>query len=192
MNKTITTIVVAALLAVTMIGIRHIDKLNDGIELKQIQLQDNSAKLKILDQKYKDLNTELDRTGSDKAKVEQQLQDLQKERDALQAQLQAKLNAKQSDIASRAVNTVTATAVASAATCGDDQYMAYIYQHESGCRTTAVNSIGCRGIGQACPGDKLPCGADFACQDAWFRNYAVQRYGSTYSAYQFWLNNHWW
>ena len=77
--------------------------------------------------------------------------------------------------------------------CGDNVYKQYIYQKESGCRTNAINSIGCRGIGQACPGSKLPCSnSDFACQDAWFSNYAIQRYGSWEKAYNFWLRNHWW
>lgn len=82
--------------------------------------------------------------------------------------------------------------VPEAPNCGTDPYMAFIYSHESGCRTTAVNSIGCRGLGQACPGSKLPCGADWACQDAWFKNYALQRYGSFLAAYNFWLAHRWW
>lgn len=77
--------------------------------------------------------------------------------------------------------------------CGDNIYKQYIYQHESGCRTDAVNSIGCAGLGQACPGSKLPCSlSDWACQDNYFSNYAIQRYGSWANAYAFWLNNHWW
>jgi len=100
-------------LAITMIGVRHIDSLNDGIQFKKIELQDNSAKLKLLDQKYKDLNTELDKTGADKSKIEQELKQLQKERDELQVQLQAKLDAKRNDIAVRTVNAGTATAYAS-------------------------------------------------------------------------------
>ena len=76
--------------------------------------------------------------------------------------------------------------------CGDNTYANYIYMHESGCRPTAMNSIGCRGIGQACPGSKLPCGDDYACQNAWFTNYALTRYGSWEKAYHFWLQNHWW
>lgn len=85
---------------------------------------------------------------------------------------------------------VVATPVASG--CGNDPYMAYIYQHESGCNPSAVNSIGCRGIGQACPGSKLPCGADFACQDAWFKQYAISRYGSPYLAMLAWQGQLWW
>lgn len=77
--------------------------------------------------------------------------------------------------------------------CGSDPYMAYIYQHESGCRTDAVNWLGCTGIGQSCPASKIAhCGTDFACQDAWFRNYAISRYGSTYQAYLTWTSQHWW
>lgn len=77
--------------------------------------------------------------------------------------------------------------------CGDNQYKQFIYQHESGCNTAAVNSIGCKGIGQACPGSKIAhCGNDFACQDKWFSNYAIQRYGSWAAAYNFWVANNWW
>lgn len=72
------------------------------------------------------------------------------------------------------------------------QAKAFIYQKESGNNPNAVNSIGCRGLGQACPGSKLPCGADYACQDAWFTGYMQQRYGSWTKAYQFWIKNHWW
>lgn len=77
--------------------------------------------------------------------------------------------------------------------CGDNPYKQFIYQHESGCRTDAVNSIGCTGLGQACPGSKLPCSlSDWVCQDNWFSNYAIQRYGSWEAAYNFWQANRWW
>lgn len=77
--------------------------------------------------------------------------------------------------------------------CGDNPYKQFIYQHESGCRTNAINPLGCAGIGQACPGSKLPCSlADFACQDAYFTNYAVSRYGSWEGAYNAWLRQGWW
>lgn len=71
-------------------------------------------------------------------------------------------------------------------------YKDFIYMHESGCNPGSVNSIGCRGLGQACPGTKLPCGNDFACQDAYFTQYALGRYGSWEAAYQFWKANNWW
>lgn len=83
--------------------------------------------------------------------------------------------------------------------CGDNQYAAYIYGQESGgrvtgmCNTTIYNAGGCYGIGQACPGSKVAhCGADYACQNAWFTNYAMSRYGSWVAAYNFHKNNGWW
>lgn len=68
----------------------------------------------------------------------------------------------------------------------------FIYAHESGNNVNALNSIGCRGLGQACPGSKLPCGADYACQDAWFSQYASERYGGWINAYQWWIIHKWW
>ena len=77
--------------------------------------------------------------------------------------------------------------------CGDNEYANYIYMHESGCNTNALNSIGCYGIGQACPASKIAnCGADYACQNAWFSAYADRAYGGWYNAYLFWSANHWW
>lgn len=76
--------------------------------------------------------------------------------------------------------------------CGDNAEANFIYMHESGCSTTSVNSLGCRGLGQACPGDKLPCGDDYACQNDYFTNYANQRYGGWDGAYAFWIAHSWW
>lgn len=77
--------------------------------------------------------------------------------------------------------------------CGDNPYKQYIYMHESGCKTNDYNSIGCRGLGQACPGSKLTCSdTDFVCQDTWFSAYADRAYGGWENAYYFWLQNKWW
>lgn len=76
--------------------------------------------------------------------------------------------------------------------CGDNSYAHFIYMHESGCSLVSVNAGGCRGIGQACPGSKLPCGADYTCQNAYFTNYANGRYGGWAGAYNFWLSHRWW
>lgn len=77
--------------------------------------------------------------------------------------------------------------------CGDNTYANYIYMHESGCRTDAINPIGACGIGQALPCSKMGCDlSDYACENAFFTGYAMNRYGSWEAAYNFWLNNHWW
>lgn len=201
MNKTITTIIVATLIGITMIGVRHIDKLNDGIQFKKIQLQDNSAKLKILDQKYKDLNTELDKTDSDKAKVEQQLKDLQIERDSLQQQLQARLQAKQQTIAAKVQNVVVGTAYASGV-CSDWMAQAgitdtanatWLINKESGCNSHAINSSsGACGIAQELPCGKSGCSlGDSVCQLRWMQSYVSARYGSWGNAVAFHQSHNW-
>jgi hypothetical protein len=72
----------------------------------------------------------------------------------------------------------------------------FIYHKESGNRPTARNASGCLGLGQACPGSKLlavcPDLNDYACQDAFFTNYALSRYGSWENAKAFWLAHKWW
>ena len=71
----------------------------------------------------------------------------------------------------------------------------FIYMKESGNNPLARNAGGCLGIGQACPGSKLLAvcpNLDYACQDAFFTNYAISRYGSWEGAYQFWIGHNWW
>lgn len=70
---------------------------------------------------------------------------------------------------------------------------AYIYSRESGNNPNATNPNGCYGIGQDCNGVvRNQCGANYTCQDQYFTNYAMRRYGSWEAAYAFWQNNHWW
>ena len=79
--------------------------------------------------------------------------------------------------------------------CGDNSYATFIYMHESGCNTAAQNSIGCLGIGQACPGSKLlnVCpGLDYACENSFFTNYANSAYGGWEQAYNAWVSKGWW
>lgn len=70
---------------------------------------------------------------------------------------------------------------------------AFIYARESGNNPNATNPNGCYGLGQDCNGVlRTMCGADYACQDAFFDRYAAARYGSWEAAYAFWQANHWW
>lgn len=197
MSKTrlIATIIVATLVGTSMVGIRHIRNLNNQIEFKQIELKDNSVKLKLLDKKYEDLNKDLEETGSDKAKIEKELKQLQKERDELNKALQAKLEKKKRDIAVKAQKAITApvrSPKAYASSCTSAK--SCIYHKESGNRTNAINkSSGACGIGQAWPCSKMKCSlSDYACQDKFFTAYAVNRYGSWDKAWAFWQANNWW
>lgn len=200
-HRTLITVIVATLLAVTMIGLRHTDQLNDKIKIKQIELRDNSAKLQILDSKYQKLNNDLNQTGSDKAKIEQQLKELQKERDDLQRQLQAKLDAKQRDIASRAQSAVTGTAYASGGCASwmaqagitDIANATWLINKESGCNPNAINvSSNACGIAQELPCGKSGCGLGNAvCQMRWMQSYVFSRYGSWASAVAFHQSHNW-
>ncbi len=70
---------------------------------------------------------------------------------------------------------------------------AFIYSRESGNNPNATNPSGCYGLGQDCNGRlRAACGADYACQDAYFTNYATGRYGSWDGAYAFWQTHGWW
>lgn len=70
---------------------------------------------------------------------------------------------------------------------------AFIYARESGNNPNATNPNGCYGLGQDCNGVlRSMCGADYACQDAYFTRYAMARYGSWEAAYAFWQSHHWW
>lgn len=179
---------VVLIVGFTVLGVHNIVDNQNQLHLKNIQIKSKAAQLKALELKYEAIQKDLDKSGQINQEQLNKLQELEKQK----AQLEKELSIKRSKLNTVATS-VPGTAIASAATnCGSDPYMAYIYLKESGCSVTALNSQGCRGIGQACPGDKLPCGADFACQDAFFRSYAISRYGSTYNAYLTWLSQHWW
>lgn len=70
----------------------------------------------------------------------------------------------------------------------------FIYMHESGNRTSAINpNSGACGLGQALPCSKMPCSLqDYPCQDQFFTNYAINRYGSWAGAAAFWRSHSWW
>ena len=90
------------------------------------------------------------------------------------------------------VQTAPVAQAAPVSGCGDNFYANFIYSHESGCRTTAMSPNGCYGIGQACPASKIYyCGADYACQNAYFTAYAG-KYGGWAGAYAFWVAHGWW
>lgn len=185
----------AILVVVGFVGIAvsYITTHKQKIQIQKIELKSKEAQLIELNQRYDEVLQLQTKSEAEKQEQLKKIQQLESDRERLQRELQAKASKYLAE--SQKLNTATrsVSGVGSAsAGCGDNQYKSYIYMHESGCRTTAVNSIGCRGIGQACPGSKLPCGDDFACQDAYFSNYAINRYGSWEKAYQFWVKNRWW
>ena len=75
----------------------------------------------------------------------------------------------------------------------DYGYVNFIISHESNWNPAARNAGGCLGLGQACPGSKLPCSlSDPVCQLKFFSGYANGRYGGWGGAYNFWVSHNWW
>jgi hypothetical protein len=200
MRKHITTaLLVITLIGFVWLGVANISSTNSKLKVRDIQLQSKESDLLQLENKFNLLNKELEKKNLDEKKVkelESQKVDLQKQLDKAQSDLQARAvrqTEEKEKLAVAAQNASGSAKVSAAIGCNTgNQYKDFIYSHESSCNPSAVNSIGCRGIGQACPGTKLPCDADFACQDAYFNNYAMTRYGNWEKAYQFWQQNHWW
>lgn len=204
------TLVLGAALVIAFAYVGYMDAVRTWQDLQAKEQQ-----VETLNEINEELDIELNKTletkeksQAENKKLEQEKRELEEERKRLEAELQAKIEArtKLAAASQRVISTATNTETVSAAPvgggarsgCGDNQYAAYIYGQESGGRVTgncdpsAVNEGGCRGIGQACPGGKLPCGADYACQNAWFTQYAMSTYGSWASAYNFHKAKGWW
>jgi len=199
-TKILATLAVLSLLGIAILGLRHIKNLDNQIQLKQIQLKDNSARLKLLDSKYIELNKELEAKDVDKAKVEQQLKDLQIERDKLQADLQAKKEQKAKDLAVRTTQAVGAPQTAQAASGNCQSWMAQagvpnstaaneLIRRESGCNPYAVNkSSGACGIPQNINGCTT---YDPVEQLKWMQSYIVRRYSTWENAVAFHNLHNW-
>lgn len=98
-------------------------------------------------------------------------------------------------IAQQAKNAPQAPQIAQNTPVDSNSAKMFIYMKESGNNPNARNAGGCLGLGQACPGSKLIAACpnlDYACQDAFFTNYALSRYGSWEGALAFWQGHHWW
>ena len=115
----------------------------------------------------------------------------------------AEVNTLTLEVAQKPLETITALIQDNS---GDSETEAklFIYNKESNNSPCKINggAIDCNyngdracGIGQSLPCQKLTavCNlSDYDCQDKWFTNYAVNRYGSWAKAIQFWSINKWW
>lgn len=198
------TIVLGTLVVMTLGYIGY----SDAVRTWQ-NLQEQKNQIEQLNTKYEELDQELGKTVETKQKsqeeiqkLEQEKQELEQERQKLERELQAKAERqrKLAQSSSAVINTATMTRTANAASgvvdnCGDNEFANFIYMKESGCRLDAQNPSGCLGIGQSCPGSKLLAvcpDLDYACQNAFFTDYAIDRYGSWANAYTEWNRKGWW
>ena len=181
MRNLLKSILILIVVAVMVSFVREAQLNNQKLELKSIEVKDTSAELKVLNQKY-------DEELNNKTVNEQKLQELQKQLEEKDKQLQAK-KASEATLASKGSPVAYASPVGSEA-----EAKAFIYAHESGNNPGAINkSSGACGLGQALPCSKMGCSlSDYACQDAWFTGYMQSRYGSWSNAVSFWRSHKWW
>jgi len=207
MDKKILRFIVSLLFVAGMLGVAHyIMHLNETIEFKKVELLDNKTKIRILNDKYNELNQQLDTTNTDKQNIDEEYRKLQEEKEKLEAELQAKIEQK---------NKVSITATANASTTNiggtKQEWMSaagipesdwwavdYIVYKESTWNPNAVNrSSGATGLCQSLPASKMAsAGSDYltnpVTQLKWCNGYAVSRYGGWSGAYNFWASNQWW
>lgn len=177
-----------------VLGANNLVSNQNQLHIQKLQVKSKNAELKTLELKYDNLQIELNKTDKNN---QEQIKKLQEEKDRLEQErlrLEKELAVKRASKLQIASQSIPTSGSASASSnCGTDPYMSQIYMRESGCRVGAVNPIGCTGLGQSCPASKIAhCGLDWACQNAWFTNYANVRYGSPAQAWAFWQKNHWW
>lgn len=130
---------------------------------------------------------------SKEAEIARQV-DAQREQ-ARQAELQRIEAEKQAQVVQTPAPVQNTPTVAQNTPVDSNSAKMFIYNKESGNNPLARNASGCLGLGQACPGSKLLAvcpSLDYACQDAFFTNYAISRYGSWEAALAFWQAHRWW
>lgn len=193
-------------LAIGYIGYTDAVSTRQDLQETEVKAQQLEDKAQQLEQKRQDELKAKEKSQEEVKQLEEQKNQLLEEKKKLEAELQAKAERQErlAGVSRQVINKATGTATAYAApapqgNCGDNSYAAYIYGMESGgrvsgnCSPIATNSGGCFGIGQDCNGTlRNKCGADYACQNAFFNNYAISRYGSWAQAFNFHKANGWW
>lgn len=192
MKKSILVLAAITFLVFGLGVIRDVNKSNQELHIKRIELQNNEVKLKKLETDFNQLNGTNAENEQQIQELEQKRQQLEKEKSDLEAQLQAKaeLKASQAKAYAAAAPTVPFTQRGLSGNAAKD----FIYQHESGNNPGAINKgSGACGLGQALPCSKMPCSlSDYDCQDRFFTGYMQARYGTWENAMAFWQANRWW
>lgn len=176
------------------------------LDLKTIELQDTGAKLKTLETRYEDLNTQLNKELEHKEKNSEKIKQLEEDRKKLeqekidlQNQLQAKAQEREKLAAGRvaAASAIPADkeAILAAAGVPQSEWWAadWLINKESSWNARAINaSSGACGLVQALPCSKLPCSLDDpVCQVKWQLGYVNNRYGGYAGAVSFHKANNW-
>lgn len=201
MEKPIKAIVLIAVLILSVSVFRKVQTTSYKLEFNKIEIKSVNAKLK-------QLNDDYDKLLNEKKVDKNKLKKLEKDKQELENQLQAKREARAQTIASIS-NAVLAESPApsshqdlmrAAGIPESDWYAVdYIISKESGWNHLVWNGTGsgAYGLCQSLPATKMAsAGADYmtnpVTQLRWCHNYAIERYGGWGSAYNFWVANAWW
>lgn len=182
--------------------INHVNKNNQQLRLKNIQLKNTQVELDKLESDYETLD--LDKTKSETEK-QQKIDQLETERQRLEKELQAKRILKEQEakaLAAARPKTVRTASVPTTGNCAqwlaqagvtDTASAMHLIRRESNCNPNAVNkSSGACGIGQALPCSKMGCAmGDGACQVRWMNQYVIARYGTWANALGHSLAHNW-
>lgn len=193
-----------ALVGFIVLGVTNVRESNQKLQLNEIELKSKETQLIELNQKYDEVIDLKTKTQKEKEEQHRKIQELEKQRERLERELQAKLDKKAADKEklARAAQKASGVGTASAASgsCSDWMAAAGIAQteatnklilKESGCNPRAVNpSSGACGIPQAYPCSKLPNGVntDPVTQLRWMDTYVKGRYGSWDNALSTWYS----
>lgn len=188
MKRIIYGLVALGIFTFALSTVSQVNRSNQQIHFKKIELKSTELKLKELEENYNKLN-------QDKAQSDAERLRLEKEKQELQEQLQAKAILKER-------NKVYAARVSLSGSCADWMTQAgvtdvasasILIAKESGCNPYSVNrSSGACHIAQELPCGKSGCAdSDPVCQIKWMQSYVVNRYGSWANALAFHYAHSW-
>jgi hypothetical protein len=188
MRRIIYSLVAIGLFSFGLATVHEVNRSNQQLHIKRIELKSTELKLKELESNYNKLNT-------DKAQSDAERLRLEKEKQELEAQLQAKAVLKARNVAYAAEVSLSGTCAdwMTQAGVSDVRSASILINKESGCNPYAVNSSsGACGIAQELPCNKSGCGlGNPVCQIQWMQSYVNARYGSWAGALSFHYSNNW-
>jgi len=199
--KIIAGIVVSTII---LFGATQINNYEKTLDIKKIEIDQKSETIQELESAVDAKATELNKALESLETSDSAIQELQDTKDALEAkqkrleaELQAKAERKNRNIAYAAPTTSHKSLMAQAGIAERDMpYVEFIIQKESGWRHTAQNpTSSAYGLCQTMMSIHNP-GGDFrtnpVTQLQWCNNYSQARYSSWANAHSFWLANSWW
>ena len=186
MKRIVYSLVAIGLFAFALSTVHQVNRTNQQIHLKKIELQSTEVKLKELEKNYNQLNTDKANSDAERLKLEQEKTELQKQLEARAILKERnKVYAAQASLPGSCADWITQAGVTDVASAS------ILIARESHCNPMALNaSSGACGIPQALPCSKLGTN-DPVAQIKWMQGYVFARYGSWANALAFHYANNW-